>query len=56
MFKGLTKISKERVLCCWNSLDAETVTSETINCFKYRLKRIRELKRSLYKDWQFYKL
>jgi len=40
----------ERVVNRWNELDEDTVTDTTVNMFKNRLQRLRQLKTSFYTD------
>ena len=40
----------ERVLNRWNALDEETVSATSVNAFKDKLQRIREIKKSFYTD------
>jgi len=40
----------ERVVNRWNELDEDTVSDTTVNMFKNRLQRLRQLKTSFYTD------
>jgi len=40
----------KRAVNRWNELDEDTVSSTTVNMFKNRLQRIRQLKTSFYTD------
>ena len=40
----------ERVVNRWNSLDNDTVTATTLNCFKTRLNKLRSIKKGFFMD------